>query len=511
MIRKILSRLMAFALCFIMIATVIPPVNANAAVVKPVVTIEKNEYGDITVKWTKSGTLDEISYYRVYRAKDNSGTVGTYKNISGEIYAENDLFYDDYDAVPNNKYYYKVNAYNTKGESVAQSDVKSAIRGLYEPMVERIAHDAATGSPIVSWGESYKADRYYVYRSKSAKGTYSKIGSTTKEQYTDKNAAAGTTYYYKVKAISDKYSSANSNYSNYKYGKKVAADTKLATAIDKAVNSNGNLVEIYTLAETMDIVSGLSLDRLSGFDGTDFSGTNVKLYINSKTIQNAGGTLYSTGQGLGDAYYSQVLYLVKKNGITYNPINVKAFGINVVNVREGSSQTEINNHIKAVVGRYYPSSNWTITSKKYTTSIGYADMAEMFNKAVKNAGYGKYTANKYFITIKNKKTGKKTWTFATVVPTLNRLSKPVVTISNLSGTPDMKVSWKKVSGADKYEVWKKVGTNGTYKKVKTTTSISYRDTTTVKGKRYYYKVKAVKSANSTQNSLFSSVKYKTCV
>jgi lactocepin len=74
----------------------------------------------------------------------------------------------------------------------------------------------------------------------------------------------------------------------------------------------------------------------------------------------------------------------------------------------------------------------------------------------------------------------------------------------------MKVSWKKVSGANKYEVWKKVGTNGTYKKVKTTTSVSYKDTTTVKGKKYYYKVKAIKTANSTQNSYFSGAKYLTC-
>lgn len=277
------------------------------------------------------------------------------------------------------------------------------------------------------------------------------------------------------------------------------------------MNSKGNLVKVYTFDETLKIVSKRSIDTLSGFSGTDFSGSKVRLFIDSPDIKNAGGTLYSTGQGKGDIHYSEVLYIVKKNGISYNPIIAKGYGINVAKVRTGSTQSEINTHIKKVIRKYYSADKWAVTSQKYNTGIGYASMASIFDKYAKNAGYGNYVSNKYYVTIKNKTTGKKVWTLVTVVPTLNRLSKPVVTISNLSGTPDMKVSWKKISGADKYEVWKKVGTNGTYKKVKTTTSISYRDTTTVKGKRYYYKVKAVKSANSTQNSLFSSAKYKTCV
>ena len=55
----------------------------------------------------------------------------------------------------------------------------------------------------LKWKQSKKADGYYIYRSTSKKGTYTKVatikkGSTVK--YTDKKLKAKKTYYYKVVA-----------------------------------------------------------------------------------------------------------------------------------------------------------------------------------------------------------------------------------------------------------------------------------------------------------------------
>ena len=85
------------------------------------------------------------------------------------------------------------------------------------------------------------------------------------------------------------------------------------------------------------------------------------------------------------------------------------------------------------------------------------------------------------------------------------LAKPVISVSrNSSGDP--KVTWKKVTGADKYYVYRATSKSGTYKKVKTTTNKYWTDTTAVAGKTYYYKVKAVSTATSDANSAFSAVK-----
>lgn len=91
------------------------------------------------------------------------------------------------------------------------------------------------------------------------------------------------------------------------------------------------------------------------------------------------------------------------------------------------------------------------------------------------------------------------------------LAKPTglkVTTKASNGKPD--VSWKKVSNADKYEVWRKVGSSGTWKKQYTTKGTSYTNTSAVAGKVYYYKVKAVYEDNTTANSAFSASDYVTC-
>ena len=57
------------------------------------------------------------------------------------------------------------------------------------------------------------ASQYEIYRATSQSGTYTKMFTTTKTSYTNTSAKAGTTYYYKVKAISKVRSTANSSFS----------------------------------------------------------------------------------------------------------------------------------------------------------------------------------------------------------------------------------------------------------------------------------------------------------
>ena len=61
---------------------------------------------------------------------------------------------------------------------------------------------AKAGSKQVklSWKKVDGAKKYYVYRATSENGTYKKIATTTKLNYTNKSLKANKTYYYKVKA-----------------------------------------------------------------------------------------------------------------------------------------------------------------------------------------------------------------------------------------------------------------------------------------------------------------------
>ncbi len=78
---------------------------------------------------------------------------------------------------------------------------------------------------------------------------------------------------------------------------------------------------------------------------------------------------------------------------------------------------------------------------------------------------------------------------------------PTVSIYRTNGKP--KITWKAVTGADKYYVYRSTdGKNFSY--YDSTTKLSYTNTGAKKNTKYYYKVKAVCASNSNANSAQSS-------
>ena len=67
----------------------------------------------------------------------------------------------------------------------------------------------------------------------------------------------------------------------------------------------------------------------------------------------------------------------------------------------------------------------------------------------------------------------------------------------------IRLKWTKTAGADKYVVYRSDAKEGTYKIVGETESTSFADSTAEPGKRFYYKIKAVKSSGSTISNIES--------
>ena len=65
---------------------------------------------------------------------------------------------------------------------------------------------------MVSWNSVEGATKYYVYRSTKKSSGYKKVATVEEESYTDTKAKKGTTYYYKVVAVSENATSAQSAY-----------------------------------------------------------------------------------------------------------------------------------------------------------------------------------------------------------------------------------------------------------------------------------------------------------
>ncbi len=77
-----------------------------------------------------------------------------------------------------------------------------------------------------------------------------------------------------------------------------------------------------------------------------------------------------------------------------------------------------------------------------------------------------------------------------------------------AGSTRVKLTWKAISGATRYEVFRATSSGGTYTKIKTLTDTSYTNTGLTTAKIYYYKVRAYRTSRSaTTYGRFSACKY----
>ncbi|MBR3706881.1 MAG: fibronectin type III domain-containing protein [Firmicutes bacterium] len=86
-------------------------------------------------------------------------------------------------------------------------------------------------------------------------------------------------------------------------------------------------------------------------------------------------------------------------------------------------------------------------------------------------------------------------------------AKVVMTAKQKTQT-SVTISWDKVKNADGYEIYRKTGKDGTYKKIKTITSgktVTYKNTGLTVGKKYYYKVRAYDGGTKGKYSTAKSV------
>ena len=180
-------------------ATVAATCHCARPVVKPDYLIST---GKPYIKWT---AVSGASKYYVYRSGSKDGTY----TLLGTTTATN---YTDNKANAGYTYYYKVKAV---------SKVSSGANSYYSVVIGATCHCArpsvkittSNGSPRLTWNAVAGANKYEVYRATSKNGSYTKMFTTSNLSYTNTSAKAGTTYYYKVKAISKVKSVANSVFS----------------------------------------------------------------------------------------------------------------------------------------------------------------------------------------------------------------------------------------------------------------------------------------------------------
>ncbi len=87
------------------------------------------------------------------------------------------------------------------------------------------------------------------------------------------------------------------------------------------------------------------------------------------------------------------------------------------------------------------------------------------------------------------------------------LKRPVITYAKRVSSSKVKLKWKSVKNAKKYEVYRSQTKNGTYRKIATTSKTTFTDSKKTPGATYFYKVRARRTLNgSPAYSRYSAIK-----
>ena len=410
--------------------------------------------------------------YKVYRATSKSGTYSLLGTVTTTSYTNTG-------AKEGTTYYYRVKAANGAGESAYSNVVSGKVVVTPKPAapVVKIGNSAASGKPMLTWNAVSGATAYKVYRATSQNGTYSLLGTVTTTSYTNTGAKAGVTYYYKVKAVN---SAGESAYSNVVSGKVKSVTPKPSAPVVKIGHSATSGKPMLT----WNAVSGATSYKV--YRATAKNGT----YSLLGTVTTTSYT--NTGAKAGTTYYYKVKAVNSAGESAYSNVVSGRATVTTLTMGHSASSGKPQLTWKAVSGAAsYKVYRATAKNGAYTVINT--------TKALTYTNVGAALGTTYYYKVEALNAAGKSLGFSAVV---EGKVAPVLAVgySSVSGKPQL--TWKAVPGATEYQVYRSTQQNSGYSKINTTTATSYVNTGAKAGTTYYYKIVAVKG---TAASDFSNI------
>lgn len=427
-------------------------------------TITKSGFNDVTITWKKLGGASKYAVYRKASGKSWE-----------KIAATSSTSYKDSTASPGTTYSYSVKGYrNVEGKNRYGNmnetglTAKMSSRAVTVTEIKKGTYNQVK----LSWKKVGSASGYQVYR-KTGTGAWTKLTTTKSLSYTDKTAGCGTKYEYRVRA----YRTVDGKKYYGKYASKNAVITTKNGVVSSVAAKQGTYNQINLTWAKYSGATGYQVYRKTGSEGWTKIADTKNLNYTDKT---AGcGTQYQyrvrsyRKEGSTKYYgkYKTVLTVTPKDGI-----------VKSVAVAAGTF-----NQVKITWAKYSGATGYQVYRK--TGSEGWTKIADTkeLNYTDKTAACG--TQYQYRVRSYRKEGSTKYYGKYKTIVTHTVSTRKTLSISQSLDAKGVKISWKKVSGATGYRLYRREQ-GGSWKTVQTTSATSCIDTGYQNGITYDYTVAA---------------------
>ena len=390
--------------------------------------------------------------------------------------------YTDTSVEPGVQYTYRIRPVKQLGSQTFYGEYSG------EQQVQTVLGAPASGSVntsdaqslTVSWGAVDGADGYELYRSASSGSGYSLAATVTagKTEYRDTGLAIGSTYFYQVRA----YHTVNGKNVYSDYSPEMSGMVKLSTVAGLRVQMtkyntlqlNWNAVgdaRTYEVYYSTSPNSGYK--RATSTKKTTYKFSKAKCgetyYFKIRTYEKIGKVKYYSDycaevSGMTVLTGTPMVYVSKTK---YNSVTIKWSKVPSTKKYEIYYSTSPDGPytlLKSQGGTSY-------THKKLTTGATYYYKV----RPMRDYFYGEFS------------------NVTSARPVLGELKNLKVK----TGTNQLKISWKSVSGASAYVLMRSDSQNGDYVEISRAKKTSYTDKGLPAGTTYYYKVYAVAGVYQT--------------
>jgi fibronectin type 3 domain-containing protein len=411
---------------------------------------------------------DGVSGASSYSVSRSEASDGPYALVGTSATAS----YTDSLLSPATTYYYTITALNDEGSASVPSSYASATTAPEAP-TEFTATPLSSSTVELRWSASTGATYYYIYRSTNSSSGFTYIGYTSTPSYTSGSLAAGTTYFYRIRAYRTTYSA---------YSEPVPALTfPAAPSGIAAFDTPSDAVEITWSPSTG--ATWHAVARSSSVSGPFVPLDTVKSPPLIDTLIAPGEVRYYTvaaGNASGWSSYGSPAAC----GVTPDaPGSLSATALSSSSILVSWSSVE-------------GASSYRVYQSDSAETVG-SSLATLASTSHTASGLSANTTY-FFHVVASSPAGPSPFSDSATATTPPR-APTTVTVSPLSSS-SVRITWDATAGASSYAVHRAVTTSGPFTAVATVSSLDHTDESLDDTTTYYYAVTAFGSGGESDRS-----------